>query len=56
MRKVDEVHKKTRGDIARELRIQEAEKQRQYREQMKTEKQRLLAQFNEDHQFKRPEK
>ena len=44
---VDTKREKTRGDIAREIRIQEAEK----RQRQKKEKERLMAQFNSDHHF-----
>ena len=44
---VDTKREKTRGGIAREIRIQEAEK----RQRQKKEKERLMAQFNSDHHF-----
>ena len=56
MRKVEVIRKKTRGDIARELRIQEAERQRQLDKTMEQERQRVMSQFYDDHRFKKPEK
>ena len=56
MKKVEVIRKKTRGDIARELRIQEAERQRQLDKTMENERKRVLSQFYDDHAFKRPEK
>ena len=56
MKKVEVIRKKTRGDIARELRIQEAERQHQLDKAMENERKRVLSQFYDDHQFKKPEK
>ena len=56
MKKVETIHKKTRGDFARELRIQEAERQHQLDKSMEDERKRVMSQFYDDHQFKKPEK
>ena len=48
---VDTKREKTRGDIAREIRIQEAEKRQRQKKEAEKEKERLMAQFNSDHHF-----
>ncbi len=50
-RVVDVVREKTRADIAREIRIQEAEKKKAERKKAEKEKAMLMAQFNSDHHF-----
>lgn len=45
------MREKTRADIAREIRIQEAEKKKADRKKAEKEKAMLMAQFNSDHHF-----
>ena len=52
---VEKKRERTRADIAREIRIKEAEKAKQYRELAKQERKRLLQQFDADHKFQRSE-